>query len=127
MRISDDKKIRDIQQEFQQLFPYLQIQFYKGKHEEGKPSPAEEQLEHTLSIGEVRNVHDEGELVIKPDMTVADLEDQFWNKYGLNVQVFRRSGNLWLQTTKTDNWTLAEQNRKGGHSEEAWKEMHGED
>ncbi|RMD97871.1 MAG: hypothetical protein D6816_16940 [Bacteroidetes bacterium] len=127
MKISDDKKIKDIQQEFQQLFPYLQLHFYKGRHKEGKPSPPETQLDPELSIGEVRTIHNEGELTIQPEMTVGELENLFWTKYGLNVQIFRRSGNLWLQTTKTDTWTLAEQNRKGGHSEQAWKEMHGED
>ena len=126
MIISDDKKISDIQQEFQQLFPHLQIRFYQGQHEEGKASPPEAMLDPALSIGEVRKVHQAGELTIDPEMTVAGLEEQFWRRYGLNVQVFRRSGNLWLQTTKTDNWTLAEQNRKGGHSEEEWKKMHGE-
>lgn len=127
MKITDEKKIRDIQQEFQKHFPHLRLEFYKGKHVAGQPSPADAQLEPEFSIGEVRKVHMEGELVIKPEMAVSELEDHFWKQYGLNVQVFRLSGNLWLQTTKTDNWTLAEQNRKGGHSEEAWKEMHGED
>ena len=127
MKISDDKKIKAIQEEFQQRFPYLRLEFYEGKHEQGKPSPADAQLDRQLTIGAVRQLHNEGELTIEPEMSVGQLEDAFWNQYGLNVQVFRRSGNLWLQTTKTDDWSLAEQNRKGQHSEQAWKEMHGED
>ncbi len=55
------------------------------------------------------------------DMSVSELEQLFLTKYGLNAQVFRRSGNLWLQTSATDHWTLAEQNRKGGHSEELFE------
>ena len=35
--------------------------------------------------------------------------------YDLNVQVFRRSGNIWLQTTATDHLSLSAQNEKGGH------------
>jgi hypothetical protein len=33
--------------------------------------------------------------------------------YGLSVQVFRKSGNVWLETSATDNWTLRQQNNEG--------------
>lgn len=116
--------MKDIQTEFNQKFPYLRLEFYKGKHESGEPSPASKQLDPEKTIGQVRKVHNEGELSIDGHLKVSTLEDRFWELYGLNVQVFRLSGNLWLQTTTTDQWTLAEQNRKGEHSEKAYKEMH---
>ena len=37
----------------------------------------------------------------------------FGEVYGLGVQVFRKSGNVWLETTVTDSWTLKEQNDQG--------------
>jgi len=37
------------------------------------------------------------------------MEDQF----GLHVQIFRKSGDLWLQTSKTDEWTIEHQNARG--------------
>jgi len=46
-------------------------------------------------------------------MKVSELEKIFLEDYGLNVQVFRNSGRVWLETTMTDDWTLAEQNRQG--------------
>ncbi|MBK6949217.1 MAG: hypothetical protein IPH16_15200 [Haliscomenobacter sp.] len=57
-------------------------------------------------------------------MTVREFEQAFYDTYGLNVQVFRRSGNIWIQTTATDSWTLAEQNRKGSSSERFFNEKH---
>jgi hypothetical protein len=39
----------------------------------------------------------------------------------MNIQVFRRSGMLWLQTSATDDWTLATQELKGGHSEKIYQ------
>ncbi|MCB0520882.1 MAG: hypothetical protein H6577_14900 [Lewinellaceae bacterium] len=126
MQITDRKTLKDIQQEFSGKFPYLKLEFYKGKHESGAPSPAGKQLDPEKTIGQVRTVHSEGELSIDGHLKVSSLEDRFWEQYGLNVQVFRLSGNLWLQTSTTDQWTLAEQNRKGEHSAEAYKEMHGE-
>ncbi|MEI9910895.1 MAG: hypothetical protein WDO71_15215 [Bacteroidota bacterium] len=46
-------------------------------------------------------------------MTVGQLEDIFQKQFGLQVQVSRRSGTLWLETTMTDNWTLKQQNDHG--------------
>jgi hypothetical protein len=46
-------------------------------------------------------------------MTVSELEKSFTEIYGLYTQVFRKSGNIWLVTTITDNWTLNEQNQQG--------------
>ena len=46
-------------------------------------------------------------------MSVADLEKAFMNKFGLLTQVFRRSGNIWLETSITDGWSLKQQNDLG--------------
>ena len=50
---------------------------------------------------------------VKNGMTVAELEGKFRNEYGLEVQVSRKSGLLWLETTMTDNWSLEKQNEHG--------------
>lgn len=125
MTISDQIKLKDIQSAFSTLFPYLKLVFYSGHHAVETGSPKTTELDEEKTIGEVRSVHtDSADLVISGDMYVSELEQLFDKKYGLNVQVFRKSGKLWMQTTATDNWTLAEQNRKGGSSVEAWIEQH---
>ena len=124
MNITDNRTLREIQKEFREKYPFLKIEFYEGKHESGKPSHVNKQLDSTITIEAARKVHTEGDLNIQGNMKVSTLEDRFWNDYGLNVQVFRRSGNLWLQTTTTDHWTLSEQNGKGQRSERSYQEMH---
>ena len=122
MLIDNSKKIKDLQMEFHRVFPHLKLEFYEGSHREGEASPARQQLDKERLIDEVRSVHSEGNLHIREEMSVSELERLFLEKFGLNAQVFRRSGTLWLQTSATDNWTLAEQNRKGGHSEQLARE-----
>lgn len=122
MIISDDKTLREVKEEFHRYLPHLKIEFYATPHDSGKASSSKELLDPDLRIGEVRTSHQEGDLPVDAAMTVAEFEQAMRNKYGLFVQVFRKSGNLWMQTTATDHWTLAEQNRKGGASEEAWME-----
>ena len=46
-------------------------------------------------------------------MTVTDFENALMDQFGLSAQVFRRSGNIWLETTITDYWTLKQQNEHG--------------
>ena len=116
MFISNDRKLEEIQMEFHQKFPYLKIEFYSGHHEAGEGSSVRTRLNAGLTIGEARRAGSEGDLTIDEDLKVSTFENQFFEKYGLNVQVFRKSGNLWMQTTSTDSWTLSQQNRKGGSS-----------
>lgn len=108
MLIQDEKKLKKVQEEFREKFPHLKIEFYGP---DGKTP-----LNPESTIGKVRTNHNEGEVSIHGNVKVKTLELAFKEVYGLNVQVFRQSGDIWLQTTSTDDWTLHEQNRKGGAS-----------
>lgn len=46
-------------------------------------------------------------------MKVGELEAALKDQFGLTVQVFRHSGNIWLETVLTDKWTLQQQNEHG--------------
>lgn len=122
MIISDRKTLQDINQEFHQMFPGLKLEFYAKSHAAGEGSPAQERLNGEQRLSDVRTIHTEGDLSIDPEMSVSKFEQLFAERYGLNAQVFRKSGNLWMQTTSTDSWSLAQQNRKGGSSEIHYKE-----
>lgn len=111
--INDQRKIFAIQEEFNNLFPYLKLEFFAKPHQKGGPSPKKFMKHGGETLGECRTLHNSGELTISPAMTVADLEAHFSDVYGLSVQVFRKSGKSWLETTVTDQWTLEEQNRQG--------------
>jgi hypothetical protein len=113
MFISDKIKLQTIQEEFSKQFPFLKLEFYSGSHDANEGSMEADHLDAEKTIGEVRTIHNKGEIELNEEMAVADLEKDFFEKYGLNVQVFRKSKDLWLQTTKTDRWTLAEQNQRG--------------
>ena len=52
-------------------------------------------------------------LVMNEQMAVNELEEQFVSKFGLSAQVFRKSGNVWLETSATDSWSLRQQNDEG--------------
>lgn len=111
--INDHRKIFAIQKEFSELFPYLKLEFFAKPHKVGAGSSKKIMKQPSKTIGECRVIHNKGKLTITPSMTVSDLEQAFSDVYGLSVQVFRKSGRVWLQTTATDEWTLEKQNTQG--------------
>ena len=112
MIISDNKTIKEVKEEFSAKFSLLKLEFYSKEHEEGEGSVLRDTLEESLVLKEVRSNHTEGDLSIDGHLKVSTLETNFKETYGINVQVFRKSGEVYLQTTTTDGWTLAEQQRE---------------
>lgn len=116
MTISDNKKIIEIQRELYQLFPYLKIEFYQ-EHDTKKEVPSNLiMISPNETIKKIRTINQSGDLKITGQLTVFQLESAFKNKYGLTIQVRRKSGNHWFQTFTTDDWTLDKQNETGKDS-----------
>ena len=111
--IEDGKKIQLIQQEFNAMFPYLKIEFFSTPHKNNEGSAKKIIRSSYSTIGECRSIHNSGVVYITADMSVKDLEQMFYNTFGLSTQVFRKSGRVWLETTVTDKWTLEKQNHEG--------------
>ncbi|MBL7902798.1 MAG: hypothetical protein JNK73_12440 [Bacteroidia bacterium] len=111
--INDHRKIHAIQDEFNEVFPYLKIEFFSKPHASGGPSSKKMMKSSSKTLGECRTIHNKGSITISPEMTVDELEQRFMDVYGLSIQVFRKSGKVWLETTITDGWTLEKQNEQG--------------
>lgn len=109
--INKAKNLKQIQEEFQKQFPYLKLEFYSTFHKKGEGSEKKASLNSDLTVGEVSNSADHSSLNISGTMKVSELEKAFRDTFGLSVQVFRKSSNLWLQTTITDGWPLSKQNQ----------------
>jgi len=116
MKITKSTTVQHIFNEFNARFPYLKLEFYTRGHGDGEGSRKEDQVGHTTLIGYLNpSLHDTS-VEFDEEMTVADFEKLMQEKYKLNIQVFRKSSDLWLQTTATDHWTLGIQNGKGQRS-----------
>ena len=116
MRINDQMSIAQLKEKFNEMFKGLKMEFYKVKHSENKASSLEDQYDENTLLKSVSEKDINGHILIDLKMTVADLEKSFEEQFGFHVQVFRRSNDIWLQTSSTDYWTLEDQNTKGLHS-----------
>lgn len=111
--VSDSKKLEDLQADFSACFTFLKIEFFKSPHKIGEGSAKSLIYDRKRFVRDCRVKHNEGTFKISEAMTVNELEEKFLADYGLSVQVFRKSGNVWLETSATDGWTLRQQNDEG--------------
>ena len=111
--IDDNKNISTIQQEFNSMFPYLKIEFFKHTYGIYHGNPKKDMLNSNLSLKQFCKKNGNGTLEIKDSMKVSDLENSFQRLFSLSAQVFRKSAGYWIETSVTDDWTLKQQNDEG--------------
>lgn len=113
--ITDNQTIGEVQEIFHYLFPFLKVDFFeRDTHGLVKNKLNQPVLNRKKMLGEFRlDKVDDGELLIAKNTRVREFEQYIDSTYCLHAQVFRRSGNVWLETTITNNWTLEEQNSQG--------------
>ncbi len=116
MKIDKTFNIKQVKEQFSSQFPYLKIEFYNDEHEKNEGSKIDNQLKETVLLSELNPKLSTVEVQLDPEMTVSDFEHFMQQDCGLNIQVFRKSNDLWLQTSSTDSWTLEKQNGKGERS-----------
>lgn len=109
LHIDDSKTIAAIQKEFLAAFEYIKIEFFNKAHNVGETSSKKDMIDSSKRLGEIRTIHNEGDIVITKDMLVSDVETEFEDKFGIHVQVFRKQNDVWLLTTNTDSWSLEKQ------------------
>jgi hypothetical protein len=114
LAVKGERFISEVQKDFSLAYPFLKIEFFKNGHARKERYSFEKLIPHHLQVKDAWFVNkNEGELEFTNETTVLDLEKTLMDQFGLSVQVFRKSGNLWLETTITDNWTLKQQNDHG--------------
>ncbi|HMX81827.1 MAG TPA: hypothetical protein PKL94_00690 [Saprospiraceae bacterium] len=114
LKITQSTTIGEVKKHFTDAYPFLKLEFFSKPHDAYKTSPAKfivhDETKSLLEVGMSEVV--EAELNIEGSTSVKSFEAEGM-KYGLNLQVLRRSASTWLATTVTDNLSLHEQNRKG--------------
>ena len=109
LKISDDLHLSEIKEKFTAKFPHLKLEFFSEEHGIGEASTFKTKFDDNTLLKDIRVIHNEGDLSIDGNTTTGDFETGFKTLFGVNVQVLRKSGNMWIQTTTTDRWTLDQQ------------------
>jgi hypothetical protein len=110
--IKKNSLVKDIQEQFSACFPFLKIEFLKQSLNEKIVFKKEYVIANDF-FKRISSRKDEGEIHLSLKQTVAALESHFKEYFGVSIHVYRRSGNVWIETTLTNDWTLERQNKEG--------------
>jgi hypothetical protein len=109
LQISDAMTVEEVQDRFNECFPFLKIAFYTKPHHLYEGTDKKYQLEGQRRIGTIRRKHTNGVLEIKSWDTTASVEKQLKEVFDLNAQIFRYDAvGCWIQTTGSDRLTLGQ-------------------
>ena len=111
LQILKGRTVGELQHDFNQAYPFLRVDVIKEINGSNGPIIKQRLTRNTTlaAAGKLK----EGALELNDSMTVGELEKMFRGHFGINVQVSRKSGPVWLETTVTDTWTLKQQNEHG--------------
>ncbi len=106
--ISGITLLSEIQQSFHSQFSMLSLAFFKRSHAAGEANTKSDKLNNALSVSETSGINVSVSFEFTPAMTVGEFEKQMEDFLNLHTQVLRKSGDVWLQTTNSDQKTLQE-------------------
>jgi hypothetical protein len=110
--IKKDWSVKNVQDQFKALFPFLKIEFLKTFPN----TKAVYKTKYAMPDDPFKRIPgfiNDGRISIYSKQSIISLENNFKEHFGLSAQVFRRSGNVWIETTLTEDWTLEQQNKIG--------------
>ncbi len=97
--------IKDLKKQFHGYYPNLKLEFFNQTSSEDGGNSKDQMLDNeALLSAYTRN--QSGTVEFTGNTSVRQFETLFSETFGLNVQVFRKSGNVYLETSNTDDWTL---------------------
>jgi len=103
--------VRIVEKEFNRIYPFLKIEF--AKNGGVRPDAAADDGPDADILRSRAKQLLLGELNITDATKVSELEAALTQVFDYPVQVFRKSGNFWIGTRMTRDWTLKQQNDHG--------------
>ncbi len=115
--INNDVELGSIQKMFNGEFPFLKLCFFKhlpkGENVYNRLNIVEDA---GTTVGQISSGFRAGYWHISPEQKTGELEKDCLGNLGLHMQVFRKSGKVWIETSSSDDQTLEEQDRNGRES-----------
>ena len=106
LEIDDSKTTGDLQERFSIHFPLLKLQFCRRKHGWEEVCNGSGIVHQDLPISEVRGKHNSGTIELNVCQKIGKIKSEFYERFGLSIQICYKSGKYWIQTGKSDNMTI---------------------
>jgi hypothetical protein len=111
IEVKPDMMLKDLKKQFHNYYPQLKIEFFNQSSTEHGHNSKEQLLDNDTILHTITGVGD-GTINFTGNTSVRQFETLFAETFQLNVQVFRKSGNVYLETSNTDDWTLDQEHKE---------------
>lgn len=109
--IDNETFLKDIQSNFNAFYPFLKIEFWELKKTFLKPGIKNNH--YSMQVKDVSHVPQLIHIDVSDEQTIGALIKDFKHNSGTNIDVYRKSGNVWNIISLTESWTLKNQNNAG--------------
>ncbi|AFK01528.1 hypothetical protein Emtol_0374 [Emticicia oligotrophica DSM 17448] len=106
LTVIPEKNATELINQFHEIYPFLRLEIYYRGAEMSDAA-------HECLIKDIVHKKAVEGFEISPNMSVLEVETLFWEKMGLQVSIFRKSGKTWLESSFTNYWSLERQNILG--------------
>ena len=104
--VKPEIKANDLIRHFNEIYPFLRLEIYNQGEVMSDTC-------HDCKLSDIVHKKAIKCFVILPEMKVSEAESSFWEKMGIQISVFRKSGKTWLESSFTNYWSLERQNNLG--------------
>lgn len=111
--IAGNRKVADIQNDFNTLFPFLNLEFFDLADDKQASYISEGKKFPQYFVKDIREEEKDGILFVDVNMTIMQLENLLSDEFGLKAQVFVRTANEWKRHALNGYWTLYHKNESG--------------
>lgn len=112
LQIVKGSSLKSVQKQFNACYPFLKVEFFK-KIPVNQPIYKAEVIVGIESAKLLDSSCEGKQVDISGTRTVLEVENDFEKLFGYPAHVFRKSGNVWVETSLTSDWPLDEQNEEG--------------
>jgi DNA-binding FadR family transcriptional regulator len=123
LQLLDHLHWHDVKKQFNQHFPFLKLECFSQAHAESTGTAKKAMLDGNTPLNTL-NLKQYGTFTFSESNSVNAFEQSLAKDFGLHVHVFRHSGNVFIETTATDDWTLMAQNNEAKASSEQHSTEH---
>lgn len=106
MIITKTKTLKEVKEIFNFIFPVLRIEFYKSRFNPFQPSPPKLDYDGDIVIADVNPSINGSDLQLDLSSTIEQVVYEFESKFGLHVQIFRKSNNMRFHPSFKNSWSL---------------------
>ena len=99
---------RALQDEFSKAYPFLRIEFAHPPDKGWIRTSTEDEDQRCQAADILKE-----SIGLADGLTVAELEHEVKAWFGMPVQLLRKSGKVWMDTSHTSDWSLKKQNDAG--------------